>query len=56
MRQPAWADWTDEEILAEIHKLKKHGFGTLTIEVYEHKVREVTPAPQLRKVSPASVG
>lgn len=56
MKQAGWADWSEEEILSEIRKLKKHGFGTLTIEVYEHKVREVTPAPQLRKVSSASVG
>lgn len=56
MKAPAWADWTDEEILAEIHKLRKHGFGTLTIEVFEHKVREVTPAPQLRKVASAHAG
>lgn len=49
MKHSAWEDWSDAEILAEVHKLKKQGFGTLTIEIFEHTVRVVTPAPQLRK-------
>lgn len=43
-----WREWTDEMILAEVHKLKASGYGQLTIEVVEHKVLEVTPAPRLR--------
>lgn len=52
MKLRAWEEWTDEEILAEIRKVKTQGHGSLTIEVFEHKVREVTPAPRLRKLAP----
>lgn len=53
MSDAHWIEWTDDEILAEIHELKKRGFGQLTIDVTEHKVRDVTPAPRLRKLATA---
>jgi hypothetical protein len=56
MEHARWIEWTDAEILAEIHDIKRRGFGELRIEIFEHKVRTVTPAPDLRKLAPVCKG
>jgi hypothetical protein len=43
-------EYTDEEILAKVHALRRHGHGTLTLAAYEHKITEMEELNRHRKV------
>ncbi|WP_447978102.1 hypothetical protein [Candidatus Nitrospira bockiana] len=47
-------DWSDEEVLAELDRIKKHGHGTLTVKVTDHRVSDVELLIRKRKAARAS--
>jgi hypothetical protein len=51
--KPIDEEWTDEEVLAELHKIKAAGYGRLTVEVVAYKVGDLEATIRKRKPSRA---